>query len=431
MSLRKPLVFLALLVVVLGRQSSFSSADEPTPAAPSLEELEAVLIERSPSMGSLKARVHAFEASVDPSGALPDPMVDFYFQDVGFPDLTVGSEEMSMAGLEVRQDLLFPGKRKARKNAAAAEASLRDAELGRFTQKLVTDLRILYAKIYALDRETETLRAARELLEVLEATVATRYSTGETGQEAVLKVQLELSRLLERTDDLAAKRKALVSELNRLLDLPGDAPLGVVSKLPGIPSAKGNLESLALSRSPDVLVKKAAVKAAESQLKTAILEKRPNLSVGSGAAYRGDFDPLVTLRVGVELPLWSKEKQRPLVAAREFELQMAHHDLRESEATVRSQLVRLLADLENATRQASRYQEAILPQSGASLNAARASYLAGQGDFSSVIEDFGIWLQARVQLARREADRFTAWAKLVYVSGSTLQTKEGEVPYHE
>jgi hypothetical protein len=29
-----------------------------------------------------------------------------------------------------------------------------------------------------------------------------------------------------------------------------------------------------------------------------------------------------------------------------------------------------------------------------------------------VIEDFNLWLEARVQLARREADRFTAWAEL-------------------
>ncbi len=40
------------------------------------------------------------------------------------------------------------------------------------------------------------------------------------------------------------------------------------------------------------------------------------------------------------------------------------------------------------------------------------SYLAGRGDFSTVVEDFGLWLEARSELARREADRFPTWAEL-------------------
>ena len=41
----------------------------------------------------------------------------------------------------------------------------------------------------------------------------------------------------------------------------------------------------------------------------------------------------------------------------------------------------------------------------------------GRGDFSTVVEDFNLWLEARVQLARREADRFAAWAGLEALTG--------------
>jgi outer membrane protein TolC len=46
------------------------------------------------------------------------------------------------------------------------------------------------------------------------------------------------------------------------------------------------------------------------------------------------------------------------------------------------------------------------------VDAARLAYLNGRGDFSTVIEDFSLWLDARVQLAAREADRFVTWAGL-------------------
>ena len=45
---------------------------------------------------------------------------------------------------------------------------------------------------------------------------------------------------------------------------------------------------------------------------------------------------------------------------------------------------------------------------GATLDAARSAYLAGRGSFSTVIEDFELWLEARVSLARRQADGFAA-----------------------
>ena len=51
------------------------------------------------------------------------------------------------------------------------------------------------------------------------------------------------------------------------------------------------------------------------------------------------------------------------------------------------------------------------------FDAARSSYLAGRGDFSSVVEDFNLWLDARVELARREADRYAAWAEIERLTG--------------
>ena len=50
------------------------------------------------------------------------------------------------------------------------------------------------------------------------------------------------------------------------------------------------------------------------------------------------------------------------------------------------------------------------------VDAARASYLAGRGDFTTVAQDFQLWLDARAQLARREADRYLAWAELAQLT---------------
>jgi cobalt-zinc-cadmium efflux system outer membrane protein len=394
--------------------------------APTADELVAAALERSPSLAALRERLAAAREMIGPAGALPDPMIEFMLADMGFPKYTVGTEEMSMIGPEVRQGLLYPGKREARRQAARAETAIRGAELDQLQRLVAAQVRTLYARVYALDRERQALQAARELLEMLSATVAGRYSAGQAEQEAVIKAQLELSRLGERLDDLSAERTALVAALNRLRDLPGEAPLGRVELLPSAPFPTSSLEELVLANSAEVAVKQAAVSAAERRLEVARLEFRPNLYAGAALGLRGGFDPAVTLRFGLEWPLWRKQKQEPMIRAAEHELAMSQADLRDAQAAVRAEAARLAAEWQRSEKQIQRYQQAIVPQTSAAIDAARSSYLAGRGDFLTVVDDFNRWLEARVQLASREAERFSTWAELEALIASPTGSQAGK-----
>jgi len=385
---------------------------DPEPEAPPVDVLIATALEHSPSVAALHSRLLAAHEMVAPAGALPDPMVELMLTDVGFPKYTVGSEEMSMIGPEVRQALPFPGKREARRAVARAEAEIRCDELDRLRRRLVADVRSAYARIYALDQERTTLAAARELLEMLAETAAARYGVGETEQEAMIKAQLEVSRLDERSDDLAAERSMQVAALNRVLDLPGSAAFGRVAALPPVEAPAEPWEDAVLASSTEVAMRRAAVTTAERRLDLARLDLKPDFTTGAFVGLRGGFDPVVTLRFGVELPLWRGERQGPMVRAAEHELEVARAELRDAEAAARAAAAWLQADWERSNRQVLRYSQALLPQSSAAIDAARASYLAGRGDFSTVVEDFRMWLQARSELARRQADRFVTWAEL-------------------
>ncbi len=397
------------------------AAQPPAPAAPRaappVEELVALALERSPALAARRAALAAAREMERPATALPDPMVEGMLQNADFPDYTVGEEDMSMTGAEVRQPLPYPGKRRARGEAAAAETAQRSAELAAEERRVAAAVRSLYARLYALDREREALLAARELVEMLSATVRARYASGESEQEAVVKALLQVSRLGEEVDDLAAERAAMAAELERWLARPGEAPLGDVAALPAPAPPAGRWEELAVAASPEIRVAQAAVAAAERRLAVARLDLKPDFAPAAGLASRGSLGPVLMLRFGVELPLWRRQKQEPMIRAAEAELEMARQELRDAEAMARAEATRLGARWAQAERQMVRYREAILLQSSTALDAARASYLAGRGDFSTVIEDFDLWLQARVQLARREADRFAAWAELERLTG--------------
>lgn len=415
------LLLVAVVSAPLAAQTGAAPSPAPTPVpapAPSVDELIAEALAHSPALAALRAGEAAAREREAPARALPDPMVEATVQDADFPRYTIGSEDMSMAGVEVRQPLPYPGKRRAAGEAARAETALRAAEASELERRIAAEVRSLYARLYALDQELQSLEAARELVDLLAATAKSRYSTGGAEQEDLIKAQLQGTRLEERIEDHHADRIAMVAELNRWLDRPADSPLGPVSSLPPLPPAATPTGSgEALAGSPRVRTAQAAVDAAQRRLETARLALQPDLSPAAGYAVRGPLGPVLTLRLGVALPFWRREKQEPLIRAAEADLERARQELRDTEAQVRSERAGGAARWQAAERQVVRYREGVLPQTSAALDAARSSYLAGRGSFSNVFDDFELWLEARTQLARREADRFAAWAELERLGG--------------
>jgi cobalt-zinc-cadmium efflux system outer membrane protein len=255
--------------------------------------------------------------------------------------------------------------------------------------------------------------------------VRERYSAGVAEQEAAIKAQLAVSRLDERLDDLAAERKGLVASLNRYLDQPGDAPLGRVTTLPETVVPSMPWEAVVVENSPEVAVRRAEVQASERRLRVARLERWPDFLAGAGVGFRGGRDPAVTLRLGLDVPLWSAQNQDPMIRAAGQSLEASRQALRDAEAAARAEAARLEAGWQKAGLQVTRYAQTIVPQSGLALDAARSSYLVGRADFSTVIEDFDLWLEAHRGVARREAERFNTWAELQAVIGSSGQENDG------
>jgi outer membrane protein, heavy metal efflux system len=402
----------AFVIVSLCYQTARAAAPAAPPASPPVEALVSEALSRAPSLAAMRARLAAAREMVAPAGALPDPTVAVVLQDVSFPKWTVGSEQMSMIGPAVEQAIPFPGKRAARREEAGASAEVRASELERLRREIAAQVRTLYARVWSLDRERTDLSAARELLDMLAATAASRYSVGQTDQEAVLKAQLEVSRLAERLDDVGAERAAAVAALNHLLDRPGDTPLEPVAELPPPAVPPRPWEALAVQASPEVAVRQAAVLAAEKRVALARLDFKPDFVTGAGIGLRGGYDPSVTLRFGMVLPIWRREKQRPLLHAAENDLAAARADLRDAQAAARAAAAELGARWQRDERVVELYRQAVVPQSSAAIDDARASYLVGRGDFLTVVDDFNRWLDARVGLARREADRFATWAEV-------------------
>lgn len=401
-----------LLAFVQAASAQTSAGGVDAPQAPPVDVLVDRALERAPSLAARRARVDAAQTAMRAAGTLPDPMIEFEFQDFNFPEWTIGSDPTSMLGGSYRQPFSSGGRRTAQRAVAEAQVGQRRAEQSATATDLAMQVRLLYARLFVIDRELKTLVEAEELTRLLEATSTARYAAGQGEQAAVLRIQLERTRIGERQADLAAERVGVEAALNRLTDDPPETPIGRVADLPAVAPPPASIGNLAAERATAVTVRRSELDLATRQVEASRAELKPSWTLEGGYYWQGGTDRMVSFMVGVELPIWKKRKQEPLIAASEFERRAAQLELASAAAEVRSEVRRLLVERDTADRQVERYREAILPQSSAALDATRSSYLAGRGDFASVLDEFRRWIDVRMQLARRESDRYSTLVRL-------------------
>lgn len=433
-----PLVVLAVLMLLSATDATCSGAqppDSPTRVkgvvagdetlAPPVDTLIQIAFVHSPSVAALRARLDAARQMARTPG-LPNPVFEVMARDAGFPEWTVGEMEMSMVQLGVTQSFPPFGRIGAQRAVGQAEADILSAEFEASRRQVASQIRMLYGRLYALDRERAALDSGLILLQTLARAAMDQYTASRTEQEAVLKAQLSSTRLTERLNDLSAERADIVAALNQILDRPGDEPIGIVQSIPEVTVPPSAWDTLAVRHSPEVDARIAAVDAAERRVRVARTGYWPEVMVGGDIGLRGKLDPVVGFRLGVTLPLWETTRNRFTVQAAEAELQMAREEQRETESMVRSATARLRAEWTRSDDQIRLYREALIPQTQAALEAAQASFFTDRVDFSTVIEDFQMWLEARAQLASREAERFRTWAELeALISTGTETSQEG------
>jgi outer membrane protein TolC len=379
-----------------------------------LDEYVKLAIANSPSLSALRARFASTREMVEPAGALPDPMVGIMYQSMGPPWQPM--PPMSMVQGEISQVIPGFGKRQARRDAVAAEANMRHADVEATQLRVAAEVRSIFAQIYASDQEQQAFESADELIQLMVGAVAGQFASGRADQEALAKATFERSKIREQLIDLKTNREILVAQLNRVMARTENVS---VPKLESLPDVSFDFEQFAergTIQSSELRVQKAAITAANRRRESAETETRPNFVLGLAGGVTTTGEPIINVRFGMELPIWRSKKQDPLIRAAKNDVEAAESEYRAMELKLRSERAELSARFKRDSAQIRLYRESIIPNAALALHAARDAYSTGRADFATVIEDFRIWLEAQVGLSRRQADQLMTWAELRAIS---------------
>ena len=424
-----------------------------------LDSLVRTALAVNPELRAGEARVDALRHRVAPAAAWPDPMlmVGLENQPLGREPTTLsahgtpvagGPDPMTMRMVGVSQTIPYPGKTRLQRAIAQRGVDEAVAALEVTRQQIAYDVRAAYYQVAFVDRAMAIVGENQSLLTTFIRTTEARYSVGQSGQQDVLNARLEATRLAERASSLLEERHAALARLNASLDRPSDAPIDraeitervrraaigdstqairFTASTLGARAADSPLPSLvelqeeAIANNAELRAHEAMIIAQTARVDLTRKSYLPDVDVAVQYGQRaGNLPDMLTAIVSIPIPVQKRGKQNEVTAEAASTLAMLHAEHMAKVNTLRTEVARLVSELERDRTQLALYQKGILPQGRAALATATSSYQVGKADFTSVLQSRATLFDFQTEYVRTLSDFATNLAELQRVVGKEV-----------
>jgi len=421
-------VFIAILAVSVPQvYAQAQTADRPPEyfaVEPPLREFVRRALEAQPGLKEAEARYRAALERVPQVTALPDPTLTFT-QMLRSVETRVGPQLNTVTLGQV-----FPwfGKLDVRGQMATEEAAAAFETWQARQRDVIVQVKAAFYNLGYVDTAIAVSQEEQSILEHYERLAQDRYASGAGLQQAVIKVQAELTRILSRLYMLRQQRQTLAARLNTLIDRAPEAPVPPV-QLAEPPFGEGATLDLAElfatgeANRHEVRAADALTERSEHAIALARKNYWPDLMVGAGLINVGGSRSAAmaappdsgknawTLSVGVTLPVW---RDKLKAAVRQASQEMTAHQqnraqlVNELEFEVRDRVSRLqsLAD------QIRLFQDVLLPQAREAQRSTEGAYETGQVGVLDLLDSERVLLEVRLANERQRADYLVALAEL-------------------
>jgi outer membrane protein TolC len=315
--------------------------------------------------------------------------------------------------------LPWPGKQGFGADRARALADAMQLDAADLERQVAARVAAAYADMAATDRSLAILTRTRSLLDGFLSVSQARYAVGETPQQDVLQAQVAVARMTEDIMVMEEERVALAARFNALLGRSANVPVPALTLPPpgdALPPAD-SLMALAALRRPALLAAQERVRAAEAGYRQARRELYPDFMLSVEYGQRPQYDDMLTLMVGVSVPLWARGRQLPM--RQEMEAMRASEDAmaRDLANETYAMLTELRAAAERARRLTTLYERDILPQARAAVEAALSAYRVGTADYMTLVDSEMTVNRYETELVRLAAEWQRATAAIEALTG--------------
>jgi len=395
-----------------------------------LDSLVRTSIELSPKIKMLKAKRNAAFNRIEQNSNLPDPMLTLGLRNLPTNSFSFTQDPMTQKAIGLSQVIPFPGKLSAIGEANAIDTLIVDQEIKDAENEIRMQVTKKYYQLNYIRRAIFYAEETKKLLKDISDVVSVKYSVSTASQQNLVKIQLEITNITDKIEDLRSKEMSALAELNAFLlqDVTADIPTELIDTVKTITLTTQRLDSLARVYRP--FLKGILLSKEKAKLKEIVAGKEfyPNFSLGVNYSFRQNLvnsnmggTDLFTVALGISLPLnyGSKytAKEQEAISQQEFHSEQYFLALQFLDGKFGG----AIADLESLKERIKLFEDGLLPQAQQNLESTLASYQVNEVDFINVIDAQDQLFKIETNLYRLKTDYLKKIADLEFLVGTRLQ----------
>lgn len=361
-----------------------------------------------------------FDALVAKSKAWPDPKLNFSYSNMPIDQPWLGSSPMSGIQIGLSQTFPLPGQISSKVKAAKKLAQKQEVLALDEKNKIIHQALSLY---YQLGAQRDLIRVTQKhikSLEGLKAAVLEKYRVGMGEQYQLIQTKLMLKTLLEKFKDLKANERAILANLNGLLERNAHAEVGYstaeLTSSTLVDDSVDNYRQLAFIYNPKLRALKKQGEFENLKAKTLRAEQWPKPMLGVAYRFREAIPnkdmgtDFISLNLSLPLTFFNNHnKYGSQVSAAKHRESSAKFRHQFEASKLEGQLEGLVDNLRQSLSKEQAYKNSILPLARQSQASTLKAYQANKAQYADIYaaelkvieaEQMAIQIELSIKLTR-------------------------------
>lgn len=401
-----------------------------------VEDYIRVALEQNPEIQAARKKMESMAHQVPVAASLQDPMLTA----TALPEpvqTAAGQQEFVLAA---NQKLPWFGKLGARAGAAEAQTNVARAQLAAVELSTIAKVKRAYYELYFIQQAISITEAESDLLVDIREVANSRYRTGGTSQQDVLRADLEVSNVDNELIRLRQQLDSGQARLARLLHIAPQTEVAALRQLPDqlIPHNLDILQQQAVTARPELHAMLASVRRDEQSLELARLQYKPDVTVGfswidvaeNGISPVANGRDAFLLSAGVNLPIYRKRLDSSVRSAEAKVVSTAREYDALRDGTL-EEVTDLFAQARSQEELLVLFREDILPKARQTLEVSNQAYNVGEVDFLQLLDNWRQLLRYEINNLRLQASLRQTLAELERVVGGFVGPRQESIPVPE
>jgi len=375
---RASLAWLALSLFLVMPSAAAAPLDPATAVATALA--------RHPQLEAATADLRVLSEEAVAARQLPDPKLNFGVEGLPLDRPSLTREEMTQIQIGLSQTLPGVGKR-ALAGALGDQAAQRSRQrLAAETRRISRAVRLAWLDVHEAEAATALAQAMVEEYDRQIDWARGAYPVGQLAQAEILALRGARASAANAVEAEQGQVRQARANLARWLGAElASQPLAELGTA-GPPPDPGRLTA-ALESHPELAEAAADTAIALTGVELARAASRPDWSVDLVYGLRGnDRADLLKLMVGVDLPLFTAQRQDRRLAARLAEVERERARAADRRLALEAELAKALADWQSSAARLQRHETEIVPLAQRRVESTRRVYGTNQATPASLFE---------------------------------------------